>query len=96
MGEMLSPNSIKRLYSGSLDADYSFENLELLTQYATTSPLAYSGQILYDSNTDTLYKVKKDKSGVEAVGSGSGTSIEVLEESEYTTYWDGLVINPTP
>lgn len=92
--QMLSPLSIKRLFGSSLDADYSFENLESLTQYATTSPLAYAGQLLYDKSTGVLYKVNMDKSGVDALGGLS--EIETLTLTEYNNYWDNLEINPKP
>lgn len=68
---MLMPLQIERQYSGSLDADYSFDTLEELKTYATTSALSYSGQILYCKGTDTLYKVNKDKTDTTTLGGGA-------------------------
>ena len=62
------PLQIERQYGASLDADYSFDTLEELKNYATTSALSYSGQILYCKENDTLYKVNKDKTDATTIG----------------------------
>ena len=69
MANMLMPLQIQRQYASSLDADYSFNSLEELKNYATTSALSYSGQILYCVETDTLYKVNNDKTNVTSINS---------------------------
>ena len=69
---MLMPLKIERQFSGALDANYEFETLEELKNYASTSPLSYSGQILYCKENDTLYKVNNDKTDVASLGSGGG------------------------
>lgn len=66
--KMLMPLQIERQYSGSLDADYEFNTLNDLKNYATQSALSYSGQILYCKEDDTLYKVNSDKTDVTALG----------------------------
>ena len=68
---MLMPLQIERQYGASLDADYSFGTLEELKNYATTSALSYPGQILYCEDTDTVYKVNKDKTDVSTLDGGS-------------------------
>ena len=69
---MLMPLKIERQFSGALDANYEFETLEELKNYASTSPLSYSGQILYCKENDTLYKVNNDKTDVASLGGGGG------------------------
>lgn len=66
------PLQIQRQYASSLDADYEFATLEELKEYATTSALSYSGQVLYCKANDTLYKVNAAKTAVEAIGEGGG------------------------
>ena len=68
---MLMPMQIERMFSGSLDANYSFDTLEKLKEYVQ-SALSYSGQILYCKENDTLYKVNNDKTDVASLGSGGG------------------------
>lgn len=70
---MLMPLQIERQYGASLDADYAFDTLDELKNYATTSALSYSGQILYCKKDDTLYKVNSDKTDVASIGSGAHT-----------------------
>ena len=65
------PLQIERQYGASLDANYSFDTLEELKTYATTSALSYSGQILYCKENDTLYKVNKDKTDTTTLGGGA-------------------------
>lgn len=79
MANLLMPLQIERQYSGSLDANYSFDTLEELKTYATTSALAYPGQILYCVEEDALYKVNSDKTN--ATGLASGASVENLYNS---------------
>lgn len=68
MANLLMPLQIERQYGASLDANYSFDTLEELKNYATTSALSYSGQILYCKENDTLYKVNKDKTDTTTLG----------------------------
>ena len=75
---MLMPLQIERQYSGSLDANFSFDTLEELKNYATTSALSYSGQILYCEENDTLYKVNSDKTNITSLDSRQ--SVETLDD----------------
>ena len=74
---MLMPLKIERQFSGALDANYEFETLEELKNYASTSPLSYSGQILYCKENDTLYKVNNDKTDVASLGEVTESDIIV-------------------
>lgn len=70
--------------SGS-NADYSFETLDLLKEYVATSTSAYPGQLLYDKSTGILYKVNKDKTGVDTLAESElaldgYTEEEILEK----------------
>lgn len=73
MANLIMPLQIERQYGASLDADYAFDTLDELKNYATTSALSYSGQILYCKKDDTLYKVNSDKTDVASIGSGRHT-----------------------
>lgn len=75
MANLIMPLQIERQYSGSLDANFSFDTLEELKNYATTSALSYSGQILYCKGTDTIYKVNSDKTDVTELG---GTESDII------------------
>ena len=81
MANLLMPLQIERQYSGSLDANFSFDTLEELKNYATTSALSYSGQILYCKGTDTIYKVNSDKTDVTELGGEGGSSENYYEVS---------------
>ena len=83
MAKMLMPLQIQRQYASSLDADYSFNTLEELKNYATTSALSYSGQILYCETTDTIYRVNSDKTDV--VDLGGSQIIFETENIDFTT-----------
>lgn len=72
------PLQIERQYGASLDANYSFSTLDELKNYATTSALSYSGQILYCKENDTLYKVNNDKTDVGTLG-GGGEEVDLTE-----------------
>ena len=74
MANMIMPLQIERQYGASLDADYSFDTLDELKNYAITSALSYSGQILYCKENDTLYKVNNDKTDVASLGGAEGKS----------------------
>lgn len=70
---------------GGSNADYSFETLDLLKEYVTTSTSAYPGQLLYDKSTGILYKVNKDKTGVDTLAENElaldgYTEEEILEK----------------
>lgn len=84
---------------GGSNADYSFETLDLLKEYVTTSTSAYPGQLLYDKSTGILYKVNQDKTDVDAVGSGSGAIIDDTTASDTTVYSsnkvDDLILQAT-
>ena len=87
MANLLMPLQIERQYGASLDANYSFDTLEELKKYATTSALSYSGQILYCKENDTLYKVNNDKTDVGYLGGGAAiddttTSLDSTWSSE--------------
>ena len=88
MAKMLMPLQIQRQYASSLDADYSFNTLEELKNYATTSALSYSGQILYCVETDTLYKINSDKTDATEIG---GASVETPIE---TISVNGVIVEP--
>lgn len=77
MANLLMPLQIERQYGASLDADYSFDTLEELKNYATTSALSYSGQILYCKGTDTIYKVNTDKTDVSELGGATASDVIV-------------------
>ena len=87
------PLQIQRQYASSLDADYEFATLEELKDYATTSALSYSGQMLYCKADDALYKVNADKTDVTAIG-GEGTEVDqVLDSSSFNAVANKAVTN---
>ena len=73
MANLIMPLQIERQYGASLDSDYAFDTLDELKNYATTSALSYSGQVLYCKADDTLYKVNSDKTEVIPIGSSIHT-----------------------
>ena len=87
--KMLMPLQIERQYGESLDSDYAFDTLDELKNYATTSALSYSGQILYCKENDVLYKVDSDKTSITPLaveGIGSGISEKLTKEDADETY----------
>ena len=93
MANLLMPLQIERQYGASLDADYSFDTLEELKNYATTSALSYSGQILYCKGTDTIYKVNNDKTDVTELGGEGGVGHIELTQAEYDALSDEEKMN---
>lgn len=89
---MILPLQIERQYGASLDADYSFDTLTELKNYALTSALAYPGQILYCKETDILYKVNSNKTDVNEIG---GTDIGAYEIEQWETFYSALNIDAT-
>ena len=85
MANLLMPLQIERQYGASLDADYSFDTLDELKNYAITSALSYSGQILYCKENDTLYKVNNDKTDVGTLG-GVKADIPIIENGKDIVY----------
>lgn len=84
MADMLMPLQIQRQYASSLDADYEFATLEELKEYATTSALSYSGQVLYCKADDALYKVNADKTDVVAIGGNTSYS-DIIDDENIDT-----------
>lgn len=90
MANLLMPLQIERQYGASLDADYSFSTLNELKNYATTSALSYSGQILYCEENDTLYKVNKNKTDATTLG-GEKEGLFLTREEYDQLEADGLL-----
>ena len=88
MAEMLFPLQISRQQPSSLDSSEIHYTLDGLITYASTSPIAYIGQILYCKENDKHYRIKPDKS-IEEIGSGSGGS------GVESTYTDTVGANTT-
>lgn len=63
----------KRLYAGSLDADYSFET-KLEMDGFLTSPLKYAGMQAYCKQTNTIYYLNKTMDRWIPLGSSSNTT----------------------
>lgn len=51
---------IERLYSGPIDASYSWNTLQEALDYVATSPIAYAGQIIYVNEYESHYKITND------------------------------------
>lgn len=51
---------IERLYSGPIDASYSWNTLQEALDYTNTSPIAYVGQIIYVNEYESHYKITND------------------------------------
>ena len=94
--KMLMPLQIERQYGESLDSDYAFDTLDELKNYATTSALSYSGQILYCKENDSLYKVNSDKTDIALLDVNSPTvSVERTENGAVVTVEDEEGITTT-
>ena len=93
MANLILPLQIERQYGASLDADYTYETLDELKNYATTSALAYPGQILYCVEEDSLYKINSDKTDV--TGLAAGASVETYTETDWADFYSALEIDNT-
>lgn len=51
---------IERLYSGPIDASYSWNTLQEALDYVATSSIAYIGQIVYVNEYETHYKITNE------------------------------------
>lgn len=93
MADLLMPLQIQRQYASSLDANYEFATLEELKEYATTSALSYSGQVLYCKANDTLYKVNADKTDATVIDGESVDVDQVLDSSSTNAVANRAVTN---
>ena len=71
------PISFKRQYASSLVEDEVFENSEARLEYLN-SGLAYSGQLVAQSDDATVYVVNSTKDGYIKLGSSSDLTFKIV------------------
>lgn len=86
------PLQIARQYGAPIDTNEVFYDMGSATTYATTSPLAYVGQIIKvvneDSNTTTAYIIKDTAGNLDALGSSGDVSALTSRVSTLETEMD--------